>query len=76
MWKEITREEYLHIFDSISNTNGKELRVFSSISDPDGFWGRPLMMTEWGVKVGEKYGKNSILKFEDRRDKYRFYKRQ
>ena len=44
MWQEIPITEYFEIY----KRHEQYLKVFATITDPEGVHGSPLVMTEWG----------------------------
>jgi hypothetical protein len=48
-WRTATREEYEAAYQA-HPLEGRS--VYSSLTDPDGQFGRPVMFTEWGTKDG------------------------
>ena len=47
-WRSATCQEYEDAYQS----HPEGMRVYSSLTDPDGDFGRPQVFTEWGTKDG------------------------
>lgn len=55
-WREVSCETRDRFMWGVGDERGhaERLCVFSSLTDPDGTYGPPVIYTEWGVKDGEK----------------------
>jgi len=49
-WIECTKDVYFAIYYWMRKIN--DISVYSTITDPNGYYGNPLIFTEWGLKSG------------------------